>query len=82
MHEEKDKNGNVKYICDKCNVQLTQRKDDNLQTFNTRHQQFLDATAAVAPYYREKGLLAEFDASIKGDEFLVAACAALGIEKI
>lgn len=44
-------------ICDKCGGELTQRKDDNLETFETRYQTYLDNTAPLIDFYEKKGVV-------------------------
>ena len=44
-------------ICDKCGSKLYQREDDNLESFNTRFETFLDKTYPLVDYYEKKHLL-------------------------
>lgn len=49
--------------CDKCGVDLYQRKDDNLESFETRYQTYLDSTTPLIEFYKNKGVLEIVDAS-------------------
>ena len=44
-------------ICDKCGSELYQRNDDNLESFNTRYETFLEKTYPLVDYYEEKNVL-------------------------
>lgn len=44
-------------VCDKCNERLYQRDDDNLESFNTRYETFLQKTYPLLDYYEEKKVL-------------------------
>lgn len=48
-------------VCDKCGGELYQRPDDTPETQKHRIAVYLDQTAPLIDYYREKGLLAEVD---------------------
>lgn len=48
-------------ICDKCHGTLSQRADDNEETFKTRFNTYLDVTNPVLDYYKEKGKLEVVD---------------------
>ena len=50
-------------ICNKCGGELTQRKDDNLESFEVRYQTYLESTAPLIDYYKEKGVLHVIDSS-------------------
>lgn len=78
MKPAKSKNKG-EYLCTKCNTILVHRGDDNEETFNTRYKQFLSATKIVAPFYKERGILSSFDASLSGQEFIDAAMKAIQI---
>ena len=54
--------------CDKCNGELYQRKDDNLESFESRYQTFLDSTTPLIDFYKEKGVLHIIDGS-KGHQY-------------
>ena len=44
-------------ICDKCHEELYQREDDNLESFNTRFETFLDKTYPLVEFYEKKNVL-------------------------
>ncbi len=43
--------------CDKCGNKLYQREDDNLESFNTRFETFLDKTYPLVEFYENKNVL-------------------------
>ena len=47
----------VEDTCDKCGNKLYQRSDDNLESFNTRYETFLNQTYPLVDYYEEKNIL-------------------------
>lgn len=49
--------------CDKCDGDLYQRSDDNLESFETRYQTYLDSTSPLIDFYRNKGVLEVVDGS-------------------
>ena len=55
-------------ICDKCEGELYQRKADNLESFETRYQTYLDSTTPLIDFYKEKGVLHIIDGS-KGHKY-------------
>ena len=44
-------------VCDKCGNMLYQREDDNIDSFNTRYQTFLDKTYPLVDFYEKKHVL-------------------------
>lgn len=50
-------------ICDECGSALVQRKDDNEESFKIRLANYYKSTAPLLEFYKEKGLLHEFDSS-------------------
>ena len=52
-----DKQPLIDNTCDKCNVSLYQRDDDNMRAFQVRYQNYLKATNPIKEYYNSKGLL-------------------------
>lgn len=44
-------------ICDKCGHELTQRKDDNVETVEARLEGYLKNTSPLVEYYEKKGNL-------------------------
>ncbi len=49
--------------CDKCSVDLIQRKDDNEETAEARFQTYFRETAPLVEYYKNKGSLRTLDAN-------------------
>lgn len=50
-------------VCDKCGEALTQRKDDNVESFAIRYQTYLDTTLPLIDFYKEKNILYEVDST-------------------
>lgn len=44
-------------ICDKCGEVLDKREDDNLESFTTRYQTFLEKTYPLVEFYKNKNVL-------------------------
>ncbi|MBQ8168012.1 adenylate kinase [bacterium] len=49
--------------CDRCGVDLIQRKDDNEETAEARFQTYFRETAPLVEYYKNKGSLRTLDAN-------------------
>ncbi len=47
----------VEGICDKCGEKLYQREDDNIESFNTRFETFLEKTYPLIDFYEKKNVL-------------------------
>lgn len=62
------KKPNREGICDECGGELYQRSDDSAKVIRERFDTFLEETAPLIAYYREKGLLGEVDGKQKPDE--------------
>jgi len=58
----------VKGICDKCDTELTKRKDDNEETAQARFHTYNNETFPLIEYYRKKGVLTSIDANGSIDE--------------
>lgn len=54
-------------ICDKCNDTLIQRKDDRKETVGNRIKVYHEQTSPLIDYYKEKGLIKDFDGMIGAD---------------
>ena len=50
-------------ICDKCGGELTQRKDDNEVTFESRWDTYISQSEDVISYYEEKNIVKHVDGS-------------------
>jgi len=57
-----------KGICDVCQVELTQRKDDTEEVAKVRFETYFEQTAPLIEYYRKKGVLYVIDANGTIDE--------------
>ena len=55
-------------ICDKCETELTQRKDDNEETAKARFETYFKETAPLVDYYKNKNVLRTIDANGSIDE--------------
>lgn len=55
-------------FCDKCETELTQRKDDNEETAHARFDTYFTETAPLIEYYKNKNCLKSIDASGSIDE--------------
>ena len=54
---------NVLNVCDKCGEELTQRADDNIDTFEVRYQEYLEQTEPLIEYYKNKSILHKVDST-------------------
>ncbi|MDR2636654.1 MAG: adenylate kinase [Mycoplasmataceae bacterium] len=52
-----------KYMCDKCDVELFQRKDDNIETIKKRLEVYEEQTLPLVKYYSDRDLLVRIDAT-------------------
>lgn len=59
---------NKEGICNNCNETLTQRDDDNEETYITRYNTYLEKTSPLIDYYKNKGVLYTVDANGTVDE--------------
>lgn len=50
-------------VCDVCGKELYQRKDDTVESLETRLDEYKNSTQPVLSYYESKGLLVKIDAS-------------------
>ena len=50
-------------ICNNCGESLTQRDDDNEETYITRYNTYLEKTSPLIDYYKNKGVLYTVDAN-------------------
>ena len=51
------------WICDTCNVELTQRKDDSLETATSRLELYKKETAPLIEYYKKENILNSIDSN-------------------
>ena len=55
-------------VCDECGGSLYQRDDDKAKVIRDRFKTFLDETAPLIDFYRDKGLLVEINGEQKPEE--------------
>lgn len=58
----------VENVCDNCGTELVHRNDDSVETYGVRYQTYLDSTAPLIDYYRNKNVLYTVDGNISKDE--------------
>ena len=58
----------VESVCDKCGGKLYQRKDDNLESFQTRFAMYQEKTEPINEHYRKQNVLHEIDSNHEFDE--------------
>ncbi len=51
----------VESICDNCGGKLYQRSDDNLASFETRYQTYIDKTEPIIKHYKKMNVVSEVD---------------------
>ncbi len=65
-------------ICDICGGELEQRKDDNEETAANRISVYEEQTAPLIGYYKETGVLADFDGEMPLDDLFEKIVEAIG----
>lgn len=68
IYNKKFKPSKVENICDKCNVPLKTRADDNEEIARARFETYYRETAPLIEFYEQKGLLYKMDANGSIDE--------------
>ena len=63
IYNKKFKPSKVENICDKCNVELKTRADDNEETARARFNTYFEETAPLIDFYDKKGVLYKIDAN-------------------
>jgi adenylate kinase len=79
VFHEKHNPPQVEGVCDIDGSPLYQRDDDKAETVTRRIQVYLQQTAPLVAYYRERGLLSEIDGSQPIDKVTADLLAVLGI---
>ncbi len=51
----------VESVCDYCGGKLYQRKDDNIEAFQTRYKMYLEKTKGIIEHYKKQHVLYEVD---------------------
>ena len=68
IYNKKFKPSKVAGKCDKCNVDLKTRADDNEETAKLRFETYFNETAPLVKFYEDKGVLYKIDANGSIDE--------------
>ena len=68
IYNKKFKPSKVEDVCDKCNVALKTRDDDNEEVAKKRFDTYFEQTAPLVKFYQEKGVLYKIDANGSIDE--------------
>lgn len=68
IYNKKFKPSKVENICDKCNVALKTRDDDNAEVAKKRFDTYFEQTAPLVEFYENKGVLHKIDANGSIDE--------------
>ena len=68
IYNKKFKPSKVENICDKCNVELKTRADDNAETAKARFDTYFEQTAPLVKFYEDKGVLYKIDETVFIDE--------------
>ncbi len=63
IYNKKFKPSKVENFCDKCNVELTKRADDNEETAHARFDTYYRETAPLIEFYEQKKVLHKIDAN-------------------
>ena len=68
IYNKKFKPSKVEDVCDKCNVALKTRADDNAEIAKERFATYFEQTAPLIKFYEDKGVLHKIDANGSIDE--------------
>lgn len=68
IYNKKFKPSKVENICDKCNIALKTRDDDNAEIAKARFETYFAQTAPLIKFYEDKGVLYKIDANGSIDE--------------
>ena len=63
IYNKKFKPSKVENFCDKCNVELKTRADDNEEIAKARFETYYNETAPLIKFYQDKGVLCKIDAN-------------------
>lgn len=55
-------------FCDNCCVELTQRSDDNPETYDERYKTYIEKTEPLISYYDKKGIVHHVNSSLTSEE--------------
>ncbi len=62
---EDDKKPRIDAICDICGGKLYQRKDDNIDSFQTRYQTYLEKISKIIDHYENRNVIYHIDGNQK-----------------
>lgn len=68
IYNKKFKPSKVEDVCDKCNVKLKTRDDDNAEIAQKRFDTYFEQTAPLIEFYEKKGVLHKINANGSIDE--------------
>ena len=68
IYNKKFKPSKVEDVCDKCNVKLKTRDDDNAEIAQKRFDTYFEQTAPLIEFYEKKGVLHTINANGSSDE--------------
>ena len=68
IYNKKFKPSKIENICDKCNVELKTRDDDNEEIAKARFETYYRETSPLIEFYKNKGVLTKIDANGSIDE--------------
>lgn len=68
IYNKKFKPSKVENICDKCNIELKTRDDDNEEIARKRFDTYFEQTAPLVEFYEKKGVLYKINANGSIDE--------------
>lgn len=68
----------VEGVCDKCGGELIQRKDDTRETAEKRIEIYEESTAPLIDYYKNAGILKNFNADKEAEEVFEEIVAEIG----
>jgi adenylate kinase len=68
IYNKKFKPSKVENICDRCNIELKTRADDNEEIARARFETYYRETAPLIEFYEKKGVLHKLDANGSIDE--------------
>ena len=70
-----------KGICDKCNIELSKRNDDNEETFEERFDTYLKQTEPLINYYENKGCLYRVNSGVRKERIFKEIVRIIGSSK-
>lgn len=70
-----------KGICDKCNIELSKRNDDNEETFEERFEIYLRQTEPLINYYENKGCLYRVNSGVRKERIFEEIVRIIGSSK-